>query len=185
MLELDQLKRKHFFYWPTQIQRMVIGAGIFLLYVIVTIFFGTGREKIDAHKKQVSELSRQIAEEQAVIKSYNDTNTEEQKEGLFSRLEELNVTEFMNHLSTLAKQNDVQLIAVKPTTPKEKKETIAGLETQSFQVHVMGEYDDLLKFILYVETFPGLAMGDDFQISAIPSKEVLNLMLMVDLYGIK
>jgi len=181
--KINTLKHQHFLHWPHSFQRAAIGSGAILFWVCFMQFVGTGGQQIALYKSQIAELSQKIKIQQETIQQAQQHYKNAKVAVMTSRINPLNLSNFVGKISSLAKQNNVEISAIKPIQSRQQNEIMVDFKVRSFQINVTGEYDNLLRFMRHINTMLDLGMVDDFRLTATSAENILGLVMVVDLYG--
>jgi Tfp pilus assembly protein PilO len=171
------LKNQHFLHWPVFFQRAAILTGTLLFYLFFVRLFGVSDQQISAYKNQIAALEQKIQAQKKTIQARKTQDKSEETNELLGRVGAIDLAAFMHHAAMLAKQNNLDIASIKPVSSKEKTE---GFEIKTFQINITGEYENLMRFMRHIETFPDFVVVNDFQVT---SKDLLSLVIEVQLYG--
>jgi hypothetical protein len=164
------------------LQRTTIFLCFFIGYIFLSQLWSDSAKRIGENKKQIFEISNDIKKQQEIIKKYNHGFENKRDSDLSGRIHPVYLSNFIDHISILAKQNSVDILSIHPEQKKENQEKDRGFYVQSFQINVTVPYEHLLQFMQRISTMQDFAIVDDFKIT-LSSASLLNMTMVVSVYG--
>jgi len=180
--KIKQLKNEDFLHWPINFQRMTVFLCFLVGYILLSQLLNDGARQEKENKKQIFEISDDIKKQQAIIEKYNHGFISKKEPGLSSRMHPAYLSNFIDDFSILAKQNNVDILSIKPGQQKENQEKDMSFHVQVFQINVRGGYENLLQFMQRTSAIQDFSVIDDFSIT-LSSASLLAMTMVVSVYS--